>query len=73
MVAESDPPLRGVEVRGTAQLIDEGVSEIAVRIAARYIGEKRGAAYVGSLPGEDLIVRLVPGDIRIWDFADEYD
>jgi hypothetical protein len=32
-----------------------------------------GAAYVGSLPGEHLIVRLTPGDIRIWDFADEYD
>jgi len=73
VVAESEPPLRGVEVRNAAQLIDEGVSETAVRIAARYIGEERGAAYVESLGGEDVIVRLTPGDIRIWDFADEYD
>jgi PPOX class probable F420-dependent enzyme len=73
VVAESEPPLRGVEVRGAAELIDVGVPETAVRIAARYIGAERGAAYVGSLPGEHLIVRLTPGDIRIWDFADEYD
>jgi PPOX class probable F420-dependent enzyme len=73
VVAESELPLRGVEVRNAAQLIDEGVSETAVRIAARYIGEERGAAYVESLGGEDVIVRLAPGDIRIWDFSDEYD
>jgi PPOX class probable F420-dependent enzyme len=73
VVAESEPPLRGLEVRNTAELIDEGVSETAVRIAARYIGEEEGAAYVGSQRGEHLIVRLTPGDIRIWDFSDEYD
>ncbi len=73
VVAESEPPLRGVEVRNAAQLLEEGVSETAVRIADRYIGEEKGAAYVGSQPGEHLIVRLAPGAIRIWDFADEYD
>jgi PPOX class probable F420-dependent enzyme len=73
VVAESEPPLRGLEVRNAARFIDEGVSETAVRIAARYIGEERGAAYVESLGGEDVIVRLAPGDIRIWDFSDEYD
>jgi PPOX class probable F420-dependent enzyme len=73
VVAESDPPLRGVEVRTAALFIEEGVSETATRIAARYIGEGKGGAYVESLGGDDVIVRLVPGDIRIWDFADEYD
>jgi PPOX class probable F420-dependent enzyme len=73
VVAESEPPLRGVEVRGAAELIELGVPETAVRIAARYIGAESAAEYVGSLPGEHLIVRLPPGDIRIWDFADEYD
>jgi PPOX class probable F420-dependent enzyme len=73
VVAESEPPLRGLEVRNAARFIDEGVSETAVRIAARYIGEDEGAAYVESLGGEDVIVRLVPGAIRIWDFSDEYD
>lgn len=73
VVAESEPPLRGLEVRNAARFIDEGVSETAVRIAARYIGEEEGSAYVESLGGEDVIVRLAPGAIRIWDFSDEYD
>ena len=73
VVAESRPPLRGVEVRGTARIIHDGVAETARRIAARYIGEERGAAYVASLPGQHLIVRLDPGATRVWDFADEYD
>ncbi|MGH2650012.1 MAG: TIGR03618 family F420-dependent PPOX class oxidoreductase [Actinomycetota bacterium] len=73
VVAESRPPLRGVEVRGAARLIHEEVPEAARRIAARYIGEERGAAYVAALPGQHVIVRLDPGATRVWDFADEYD
>jgi PPOX class probable F420-dependent enzyme len=73
VLAESRLPLRGVEVRGVAGLINEGVPETARRIAARYIGEERGTDYVASLPGEHVIVRLDPGALRAWDFADEYD
>jgi len=73
VVAESEPPLRGLEVRGDARFIHEGVHETAGRIAARYIGEERGTAYVASLPGDHVIVRLEPGALRVWDFADEYD
>jgi PPOX class probable F420-dependent enzyme len=73
VVAESESPLRGVEVRGDARFIHEGVPETARRIAARYIGEERGPAYVASLPGDHMIVRLQPGALRVWDFADEYD
>ena len=71
VVAESESPLRGVEVRGDARFIHEGVPETARRIAARYIGEERGTAYVASLPGDHVIVRLQPGALRVWDFADE--
>ena len=38
LVAESDPPLRAIEVRGRARFIEEGVSETALRIATRYLG-----------------------------------
>ena len=62
-----------MEVRTTAAFMEEGVAEIARRIAVKYIGEEKGAAYVEALGGDDVIVRLMPGDIRIWDFADEYD
>jgi PPOX class probable F420-dependent enzyme len=72
VVAESDPPLRGIEVRNTVELIQNGALETAVAIATRYIGAEKASAYVGSASGEHLIVRLRPGDLRIWDFVDEY-
>ncbi len=72
LVAESDPPFRAIEVRGPARFVEMDVSETALRIASRYIGPEEGAAYVEPVPGADVIVRIEPGDIRAWDFADEY-
>jgi len=72
LVAESQFPLRGVEVRCVAKIVDEAAAEIAERIASRYIGPERGAAYVGSASNH-VIIRLEPGDLRAWDFADEDD
>ena len=72
LVAESDPPLRAIEVRGRARFIEEGVSEIALRIATRYLGPEEGAGDVDALRGADVIVRIEPGDIRVWDYADEF-
>jgi PPOX class probable F420-dependent enzyme len=72
LVAESQHPLRGVEVRGVAGISEDGAVETAVRIASRYIGPEKGVAYVGS-GGNDVIVRLEPGELRVWDFADEHD
>ena len=71
LVAESDPPLRAVEVRGRARLIEHGVSETALRIVSRYEGLEDAAADVEALRGADVIVRIEPGDIRAWDYADE--
>jgi PPOX class probable F420-dependent enzyme len=73
VVAESETPLRGVELRTEARLIDEDVHETAVRIATRYRGEEKGTEYVESGSGDDVIVRLAPGHLRAWDFADEFD
>src|SRR5262249_18615372 len=39
VVAESEIPLRGVEVRGAARWVEDDVTETARRIAARYLGE----------------------------------
>jgi PPOX class probable F420-dependent enzyme len=72
LVAESQPPLRGVEVRGIARILEEGAHETAVRIASRYIGREKGAVYVGS-GGHDMMIRLEPGNLRVWDFADEHE
>jgi PPOX class probable F420-dependent enzyme len=73
VVAESEAPLRGVEVRGTARFIKQDVTGTAHRIATRYVGEEEAAADVEALRGADIIVRIEPGEIRVWDFADEFD
>jgi PPOX class probable F420-dependent enzyme len=72
LVAETDLPYRGVEVRGEAEFIDRDVAQSAVEIASRYVGDERGTAFVGSNAAEDLIVRVAPGQIRVWDFADDF-
>jgi PPOX class probable F420-dependent enzyme len=64
VVAEQAPPYAGVEVRGTARLIHEGAREIARRIAARYTE--------GSGGEDSVVIRLEPGALRTWDFADDY-
>jgi PPOX class probable F420-dependent enzyme len=71
VVAESSHRLRGVEVRGTAEIVTEDAFETAVRIASRYLGPERGEAYVRKVGGNDVTIRLEPGELRIWDFADE--
>ena len=42
LVAESRAPLRGVEVRGVARIIEDGAYETAVRIANSYLGAREG-------------------------------
>jgi PPOX class probable F420-dependent enzyme len=71
VVCEHIPPYRGVEVRCDARLATEGAVDAVTRIASRYLGREAGAAYAQS-GGDDLIIRLEPGDLRAWDFADEF-
>ena len=71
-MAESDPPLRAIGVRGRTRLIEQGVSETALRIVTWYEGPEDGAADVEALRGADVIIQIEPGDIRVWDYADEF-
>ncbi len=68
VVYEHEPPYRGIEVRGEVRL--EPVGDAVRRIATRYLGEEGGAAYAESA-GDDTLIRLEPGRLRAWDFADE--
>ena len=72
VVAGSSPPLPGVELRGSVTFVHDDAHETAVRIATRYLGAERGPEYVDSLPGGDVVLRLEPGDLRVWDFRDDY-
>jgi PPOX class probable F420-dependent enzyme len=72
LVAESAPPLRGVEVRGHALFVEDDVTGTALRIAQRYVDGDAAPAYVEMTRGTDVIVRIEPGDLRAWDFADDF-
>jgi len=71
VVCEHTPPYRGVEVRCHARLATAAAGEAVRRIASRYLGTEAGAAYAESA-ADDLLIRLEPGDLRAWDFADEF-
>jgi PPOX class probable F420-dependent enzyme len=70
VVCEHSPPYRGVELRCRARLVTAGVGDAVTRIASRYLGREAGAAYA-ERGGDDLLIRLEPGDLRAWDFADD--
>jgi PPOX class probable F420-dependent enzyme len=70
VVCEHIPPYRGVEVRCSARLATADGDAVR-RIASRYLGAEAGAAYAGTAR-DDLLVRLEPGDLRAWDFADDF-
>jgi PPOX class probable F420-dependent enzyme len=72
VVFDQEPPYRGIELRAEAQLVTVEVTETNRRIAVRYLGDERGTAYAGSVDDDLVIVRLEPGIVRAWDFADEY-
>ena len=71
VVCEHSPPYRGVELWCRALLLTAGVEDAVKRIASRYLGLEAGAAYADRA-GDDLLIRLEPGDLRAWDFADEF-
>jgi len=70
VVCEHSPPYRGLELRGRARLVTAGVADAVTRIASRYLGPEAGAAYA-ERGRDDLLIRLEPGDLRAWDFADD--
>jgi PPOX class probable F420-dependent enzyme len=63
-VYEHEHPLRGVELRGTARLFTDGLSEIRARIWHHY-GSTDPAG-----PDEAEIGVRIEGTVRAWDFAD---
>jgi PPOX class probable F420-dependent enzyme len=70
VVANSEWPYKGLEVRGEAQLSDDGFYDVLDRTARRYMGEESAARMVASYaPG--VVIRLEPGVLRAWDYADE--
>lgn len=72
VVAESRYPMRAVELRCEARIVEDDAEETAIRIASRYVGPDRGRAYVTRWSGPATL-RLEPGELRAWDYRDEAD
>jgi PPOX class probable F420-dependent enzyme len=70
VVFEAVPPFRGVEVRGTPELIHRDVTPERAALAGRYLGEAGGRAFTverRAKPG--VLLRLVPDNPRVWDLS----
>ena len=71
VVYEHAPPYRGIEVRCEARL-EQAPAETVRAIAIRYLGEGAAAAYLSAEgAADDTLIRLEPGRLRAWDFADQ--
>jgi PPOX class probable F420-dependent enzyme len=72
VVYDSAPPYGGVELRGEARLTGEDERGTLRRLAVRYLGEREGNAYAERATWAGSVLRLEPGELRAWDFVDEY-
>jgi PPOX class probable F420-dependent enzyme len=71
VVYEHGPPYRGLELRARARLSAPEDRSVVRRIATRYLGAEAGERYAETA-GDDLLIRLEPGELRAWDFADYF-
>ncbi len=74
VVAEDEPPYRGIEVRGEAKFVETGAESLLRRLAERYLGNRDVDAFLermGDWAEVAKVVRVEPGVLRSWDFADE--
>jgi PPOX class probable F420-dependent enzyme len=71
VVYEHALPNRGLELRATARLSPLDDLSIVRRIATRYLGSDAVEQYLETAH-DDVLVRLEPGELRGWDFADMF-
>jgi PPOX class probable F420-dependent enzyme len=71
VVYDDGPPYRGLELRARARLSEPEDRSIVRRIATRYLGPEAGQQYAETA-GDNLLIRLEPGEMRAWDFADDF-
>ncbi len=70
LVFEAVPPFRGVEVRGTGELVECDVTPLRADIAGRYLGAGEGERFAAerrSKPG--VLLRLAASEPRVWDLS----
>jgi PPOX class probable F420-dependent enzyme len=70
LVYGNDLPYCGVEIRTTAQLSEIDPAEFVRDMSIRYLGREAGEAHAAD-SADAILIRLEPGHLRTWDFADE--
>lgn len=70
LIYGNDLPYVGVELRTNAQLSDIDRADFVREMSVRYLGKEAGEAYAAG-SADSILVRLEPGHVRTWDFADE--
>jgi PPOX class probable F420-dependent enzyme len=74
VVAEDESPYRGIEVRTQARFVETEARLVLRRLAKRYLRNRDADAYLERMRGwadEAVVIRVEPGVLRVWDFADE--
>lgn len=69
VVFEAVRPFRGIEVRGTPELVECDVSSVRADIAGRYLGPADGARFAAERNKPGVLLRLAAESPRIWDLA----
>ena len=70
VVANSEWPYKGLEVRGEATITTDDFYGVLGRTARRYMGADAEERMVASTP-PGVVIRIEPGVVRAWDYADE--
>jgi PPOX class probable F420-dependent enzyme len=73
VVADNAAPFRGIEVSGTPTIVRDPdvVRATFERIVRRYLGPRQSERYLASFDDPSVVIRLEPGRLRTWDFADD--
>jgi PPOX class probable F420-dependent enzyme len=67
VVFETVWPFRGVEVRGTPEIVELDVTPIRIEIAGRYLGAADGERYAAQRQKPGVLLRLAAPAPRVWD------
>ena len=70
-VAEPEPPYRGLEIRGIAEVVGLPYGQTIRRIGRRYIGPAADRMWAED-DDSGVVLRVAPGALRAWDFVDDY-
>ena len=70
VVANSEWPYKGLEIRGEARIANDGFFDVVRRTGDRYLGAGAGDRMASTM-NEGVVIRIEPGDLRAWDYEDE--